>query len=215
MANVERSFAKLIGRQPTEREVENLHRVKDALGLKDNDALWLVLIALESYDSLFRKYPEMVSAEIQQSIRDQRAAIAAMAEAETRRALDTLAEAVARSSETVAGRLLESSRLQALGLAMFLMLAFGSFCTFLGYVLGSGRLPYWGNYIADAPFAVLIISAVARTPAGGIAVVAALALSLLAAWHARKEIRAHRRWDLVLTSCVMAVLSVLFAWSLI
>jgi hypothetical protein len=46
------AFSKLLGRQATDAERERLHRVRDVLGLGGNDALWLVLLALEHYDSL-------------------------------------------------------------------------------------------------------------------------------------------------------------------
>lgn len=38
---------KLLGREPTAPELEELLRVRDALGLRDNDALWLVLMSLQ------------------------------------------------------------------------------------------------------------------------------------------------------------------------
>ncbi|UUZ54064.1 hypothetical protein LP419_37440 [Massilia sp. H-1] len=102
MANVEKAFARLIGRQPSEAEVKRLYHVRDALGLKENDALWLVLIALESYDAMYRKYPQMIAEHMQCSVEAQRSAIAAMADLETRRALASLSDAVSRTSETVA-----------------------------------------------------------------------------------------------------------------
>ena len=37
---------KILGREPTAPELEELLRVRDALDLRDNDALWLVLMAL-------------------------------------------------------------------------------------------------------------------------------------------------------------------------
>jgi hypothetical protein len=38
---------RLLGREPTGPELEEFVRVRDALGLRDNDALWLVLLALQ------------------------------------------------------------------------------------------------------------------------------------------------------------------------
>jgi hypothetical protein len=51
MNELEDSFAKLLGRQPTDADRQRLYRVRDALGLKNNDALWLVLMALQHYES--------------------------------------------------------------------------------------------------------------------------------------------------------------------
>jgi hypothetical protein len=38
---LENSFSKLLGRQATDKERQNLYRARDAFGLKDNDAFWL------------------------------------------------------------------------------------------------------------------------------------------------------------------------------
>jgi len=48
------AFEKLLGRQSTPAEREQLFRVKEALGLRENDALWLILFALQYYESLYR-----------------------------------------------------------------------------------------------------------------------------------------------------------------
>src|SRR5690242_2788536 len=57
----EDSFARLLGRQPTDAERQDLFRVRDALGLRGNDALWLVLIALEHYQKLYQQIPQEIS----------------------------------------------------------------------------------------------------------------------------------------------------------
>ncbi len=54
------SFAKLLGRQPTDTERQQLYRVRDALGLKNNDALWLVLMALQHHQTQFDEVPERI-----------------------------------------------------------------------------------------------------------------------------------------------------------
>jgi hypothetical protein len=41
MSELDDSFAKLLGRQPSDAERQQLYTVRDALGLKNNDALWL------------------------------------------------------------------------------------------------------------------------------------------------------------------------------
>ncbi|MFZ3180115.1 MAG: hypothetical protein WA156_07915, partial [Methylocystis silviterrae] len=53
-------FEKLIGRTATETERRQLRRVKEVLGLRDNDALWLVIFALQYYDSLYRQFPKAI-----------------------------------------------------------------------------------------------------------------------------------------------------------
>ncbi|MES2258325.1 MAG: hypothetical protein V4724_07385 [Pseudomonadota bacterium] len=208
MLDVERSFERLLGRQPSDKEIQNLYRVKSALDLKDNDALWLILIALESYDTLYRRYPGMVNAEIQKTVDEQRAAIAVLADVETKKAIRTLAEAVNRASEAVALRLTQASWLQACGVMMLGMVVFGSFCMFIGYVLGSGNLPWWAPRASEhQSLAGLVLAALARTPAGWIGIVAAGSCSLASVWHGRKEIHDLRRRDLALWAILLLALA--------
>src|SRR5258706_15013657 len=115
MIDVEGTFAQLIGRQPSEKEVKNLYRVKNALGIRDNDALWLVLMALESYDTLYRRYPSMISAQVEKLVDAQKEVLAAVAEAETKKALGSLVEAVAKTSEAIATATVNAARWQAWG----------------------------------------------------------------------------------------------------
>ena len=58
--NIDDAFAKLLGRQATDEERMRLYRTRDALGLKDNDALWLVLIALQSHQAQYDEMPRKI-----------------------------------------------------------------------------------------------------------------------------------------------------------
>lgn len=213
MANVEKAFAKLIGRQPSEIEVRRLYQVRDALGLKDNDALWLVLIALESYDALYRKYPQLVADQVQFSVEAQRSAIAAIADCETRRSLATLSDAVSRTSETLTGRLIEARSLQAAGVFTVALLLFGTLCTMMGFLLASGRAPFWAPAPEDSGFFFYIFSTLARTPAGWMAGVIGISLSLGALWHGRGTIRLQRRGGLLAGALLLAIASLATLWA--
>lgn len=61
MGDLDESFAKLLARQPTDAEKQELYHVRDALGLRNNDALWLVLMALEHYRTLYREVPGQIA----------------------------------------------------------------------------------------------------------------------------------------------------------
>jgi hypothetical protein len=54
---VESAFAKLTGRSASEEQRERFYHLRDALGLRDNDAFWSIVMALEYYDSFLRQYP--------------------------------------------------------------------------------------------------------------------------------------------------------------
>jgi hypothetical protein len=62
--SVDDAFSELLGRQATDQERERLCRIKTALKLSDNDALWSILVALEFYDSLYREYPRKIAEEL-------------------------------------------------------------------------------------------------------------------------------------------------------
>ncbi|CEH39098.1 hypothetical protein DXO206_023075 (plasmid) [Xanthomonas oryzae pv. oryzae] len=201
MLDVEASFEKLLGRQPSEKEIQSLYRVKNALNIRDNDALWLVLMALESYDTLYRKYPAMISDQVGKILDEQRSTMAAIADAATKKSLGTLADAVSKTSERVAVRLVDASRWLSWGWAWFAFAVFGTLCVFVGFVLGSGRLPYWAVPTPDDGLLVTIMGALARTPAGWLAAAGGAAAVIGAAWRARDDLKAGRRLGL-LAACV-------------
>lgn len=57
---LDEAFTRLLGTAPSPSQREQLYRVRDALGLADNDALWLVLMALESYRGHFERIPQEI-----------------------------------------------------------------------------------------------------------------------------------------------------------
>ena len=75
---------KLLGREPTGPELAEFVRVRDALGLRDNDALWLVLLALQHQRRQFEQSIDGQRRQFEQSI-DRRLK-------ETQQVTDTLIE---------------------------------------------------------------------------------------------------------------------------
>ncbi|CAG9261036.1 conserved membrane hypothetical protein [Burkholderia diffusa] len=212
MFDVEASFEKLIGRQPTEMEVQSLYRVKNALGIHDNDALWMVLMALESYDALYRKYPAMISDHLARTLNDQKSVMAAMAEAETKKALGALADAVIKTSERVAVKRVDASRWLSWGTAWFAFTVFGSLCVFVGFVLGSGRFPYWAVVDRGESPATIVIGSLARTPAGWIAASGATAAIVASLYRVKDEVAAGKRLKLVAAGICMLGVCAAFLW---
>ena len=47
VVSVEETFAKVVGRHASDEERQRLYRLRDALGLSDNDAFWSIVMALE------------------------------------------------------------------------------------------------------------------------------------------------------------------------
>ena len=102
MNELSNSFTQLLGRQPSDAEKQALYRAKDALGIKNNDALWQVLIALQFYQTQYEKMP----AEIARAADEVTASVRAAAQAEAHAAMQTvkaeLIKAVANSANKVA-----------------------------------------------------------------------------------------------------------------
>jgi len=102
MSDPAQAFQKLLGRQATDKERENLYRVADALGIKNNDAIWLVLVALEHYRGLYEKFPAIIKAAARETFVETKSTAATQMQAAAAEAKADLAAAVARTAETIA-----------------------------------------------------------------------------------------------------------------
>ena len=98
MSDLDDSFAKLLGSQPTEKQKEELYRVRDALGLKSNDALWLVVFVLQHYQNLYEKFP----ARIEDAARRTLQSFERDADARARAAAERASDQVERAAVTAA-----------------------------------------------------------------------------------------------------------------
>jgi hypothetical protein len=102
------SYSKLLGREPTDEEIQQLYRVRDALGLKNNDSLWLIIMALEFYNDQYKKVPNLIHSatvqymdEMKQSA--EKIAVAAM-EKSREKFIQTIQTASTEVAHKVAGR---------------------------------------------------------------------------------------------------------------
>jgi hypothetical protein len=99
MSSPEGAFEKLVGRQATDKERQQLYRVRDALGIKITDSLWTVIFVLEFYKGLYEDIPRKIA----------EAASAAVAAAKT------TAEAQAKAAAEETKRALTSGVLKIVG----------------------------------------------------------------------------------------------------
>ncbi len=133
MSAIEESFALLLERQPTDKEKHDLYRVSDALKLKNNDAVWLLLMVLGHYETLYGKFPELIRKSASDTLETARAAADAELRAAAARAEASLAQTVAQSALDIAGRAASTNRLQwifwsvAASAVMFLLIAAWSY----------------------------------------------------------------------------------------
>ena len=98
----------LLGREPTDEEKQQLYRVQKALRIKDNDSLFLIIMALEYYNDQYKKVPSLIHSatvqymdEMKQSA--EKIAVAAM-EKSREKFIQTIQTASTEVAHKVAGR---------------------------------------------------------------------------------------------------------------
>jgi hypothetical protein len=164
---IEESFAKAVGRPPSDAERERLYRLRDALGLHDNDALWTVVMALEHYDTLYRVYPARLGEETAKAIESARSAFEAAAAAEAAKVQASLAKQVAKTSVELARKMAKRPvGLPWLTAGASAIALFGGVCVAAGAALQGSR-PFWTQPHVEAHGVLLaVLSAVLGAPAG-------------------------------------------------
>ena len=145
MSDLDDSFAKLLGRQPSDAERQSLYRVRDALGLKNNDALWLVLMALQHYQGQYEKFPQAIAQSAKDTLVNFKVTADATVKASAEAAKADLAQAVAAAAQEVAHNTSAKQMWQwAAGCIAVAFLCFGLFGWHMhsegrsGYSLGYG-----------------------------------------------------------------------------
>ena len=138
MGELETAFEKLIGRQPTDADVQRLYRAKDALGLGNNDALWLLLIALDYHQSLYEQIPAQMKQASMEVLNEFRATADAIAKASAEAAKADLAKAVSTAAHKVADHVAAKKKLQWGVGVIAALVVFGCVTLFLGYHAGVG-----------------------------------------------------------------------------
>lgn len=102
MSDLDHSFEKLLGRQPSDADRQQLYKVRDALGLKNNDALWLVLMALQHYQGQYEKFPQAIAQAAKDTLVSFKVTADATVKASAEAAKADLAQAVAAAAHEVA-----------------------------------------------------------------------------------------------------------------
>ncbi|KAF2991410.1 hypothetical protein OGR47_21550 (plasmid) [Methylocystis sp. MJC1] len=114
------SFERMLGRATTERERDQLRRVQAELDLRENDALWLVIFALQYYEGLYRQFPKAIAAEAQRVLSETRATAEATIRAGAESAKADLAKAIAITAREVARDVARRQMIQWLVVGMLL-----------------------------------------------------------------------------------------------
>ena len=105
----EDAFSKLLERAATDQEKQQLLRARDALGLKNNDALWMVLVALQYHQTLYAAIPGQIEQAGKSAALSAEAVVKARVSELSGRTLEMLASGVARTAEKVADQSLRTN----------------------------------------------------------------------------------------------------------
>lgn len=102
MRPIIKKYKALVGRPPSQDEVEQLERIARELELRDNDALWLLFIALEDYDRRYRMAPARIEKALAKAVESVRHTADKETRAAAARAIETMSEEAARISQEIA-----------------------------------------------------------------------------------------------------------------
>ncbi len=166
MGDLENSWTRLVGQQPTDQDKQELYRVRDATHLKPTDAVWELVIAFQYYKKLYEQFPARIaeaSREVTQSVRAAAEAEAKAAQAATKRALfEAVREAAVKSARYTAG----ASLAKWVSVAVAGVMILGSAAFFQGQAKGRAV----GENLAKRECAALVAaSSWANTPDGQLA----------------------------------------------
>jgi hypothetical protein len=204
---IETAFERLLGRRPTQAEGERLSRLRSVLGLRDNDAFWGIVLALEHYDSFFRAYPEKLAAVTEHAVDNVRQACAAAAAQEVAAVQLALAQQVADTSVELARQMADRPMdVHRIGAACAAMVAFGGLCVHAGYELAAPHRPFWMHMSEGSSPASLALASVLSVPAGWMMFALLLPAALRAArfgWRMAAD-PSTRAWDRAVGWCTVA-----------
>lgn len=161
-------LGKVCGRELSEAEAARLREVGNRLNLREDDALWPLLAAMEYQRIYYEALPEKIAG-ASRAIMD---GMAAAAERETAAAQARLTESVVEEAEYLASKIQYGKLVPLWLLALICLLAYGSLMLWAGFRIGSRQ---------DMPLA-----AVLHMPAGwlisGLCLAAGMFCGGVAAW---------------------------------
>ena len=110
MSPLEESFTTILGHPPTDAERQLFLRERDALHLKDNDALWRLLMVLGHFETLYGQIPARIAKATAEVTENAKAAAEAELKAAAARTRAELAKSVAQTAHEIAGRVASAQR---------------------------------------------------------------------------------------------------------
>ena len=129
------ALGKACGRELSETEATRLREVGNSLNLREDDALWPLLAALEYQRIYYEALPEKIAG-ASRAIMD---GMAAAAEKETAAAQAKLTKSVVKEAEYLASKIQYGKLVPLWLLALICLLAYGSLMLWAGFRIDTGR----------------------------------------------------------------------------
>lgn len=170
-------LGKACGRELSQAEAARLREIGSSLHLREDDALWPLLAAMDYQRIYYEALPEKIT-EASRTIMD---GITAAAEKETAAAQAKLTDSVVKEAQNLASKIQYGKLVPMWLLALICLLAYGSLMLWAGFRIDTGR---------DIPLA-----AVLHMPSGWLISGLCLAAGVFCGGVAAKEFaEAKRRW---------------------
>lgn len=128
-------LGKACGRELSQAEAARLREVGSRLNLREDDALWPLLAAMEYQRIYYEALPEKIAG-ASRAIMD---GMAAAAERETSAAQARLTDSVVKEAEYLASKIQYSKLVPMWLLALICLLAYGSLMLWAGFRIDTGR----------------------------------------------------------------------------
>ena len=128
-------LGKACGRELSQAEAARLREVGSRLNLRDDDALWPLLAAMEYQRIYYEALPEKI-AEASRAIME---GMAAAAEKETAAAQARLTDSVVQEAQSLASKIQYGKLVPMWLLALICLLAYGSLMLWAGFRIGTDR----------------------------------------------------------------------------
>lgn len=138
------NYQAILGRPPSRGEMERLERIASAMGLRDNDALWFLLIVFEDYDRRYRRVPARIEDALTKAVSSLRDSADRETRAAAARAVESMARETARIGQEIAAKTAGRDRLRWLSIMAIV-------CTIALLVTGTGA--YYAGHKTGAAVA--------------------------------------------------------------
>ena len=121
-------FQELFNRPPTPEEQHHFDRLGSLMSLAQDDSMWYVILVNEFYDNRLKS-----------RLND----IEAVSNSAAKAALVKIGEAVEEKAEEIAAVKNQGFLWRSWGMMMSMVVLLGAICVNAGYVMGSGKYPFW------------------------------------------------------------------------